>query len=100
MYELLVTTQGFTTQQVPTLHCVPPGEFFVPNRDRSESDGQVLRWDYARPVAEVAAGGDPVRPFTASDRLGIDQMTFRDNAGVGWRRTAEGVLSRTSERRA
>lgn len=95
VYDLRITSHGFTTKQVPTLHCVPHGEYFVANRDQRKSDGRVFRWDYAKPVAEVAAAGDPVRPFTASGSHGVDEMTFRDNAGVAWRRTAEGVLSRS-----
>ena len=91
VYDLRAVCHGFTTGKTPSLRCIPPGEYFVPNRDQHTADGRVFRWDYAKPVAEIR---DPVRPFTASDKRGVDELTFRDNSGVAWRRTAQGELAR------
>ncbi|PZF24687.1 hypothetical protein DEJ05_13020 [Curtobacterium sp. MCLR17_045] len=92
VYDVRVTCHGFTTEKTPTLRCVPPGEYFVPNRDQRKPNGRFFRWDYVKPVSEIV---DPVRPFTASDSRGVDELTFRGNSGVAWSRTARGSLSRT-----
>jgi hypothetical protein len=89
VYDVRVACHGFTTERAPQLRCVPPGEYFVANVDIRKPDGKFFRWDYAKPVAEIR---DPVRPFTASDNRGIDELSFRDNAGAPWRRAARGEL--------
>lgn len=91
VYDARVTGHGFTTEKTPTLRCVPPGEYFVANKDRRKSDGRLYRWGYMQPLTEI---DHPVRPFTASDSRGVDELTFRDNSGVAWSRTARGSLSR------
>lgn len=94
VYDVRISCHGFTTDRVPSLSCVPPGQYFVPNRDQRKEDGRLFRWDYAKPVHEIA---DPVRPFTASKNRGVDEITFRDNAGAAWRRTATGELARLED---
>lgn len=90
-YDVRVFCHGFSTDKTPALRCVPPGVYFVPNSDQRKADGRIFRWDYMKPVAEIR---DPVRPFTASDNRGVDALTFRDNSGVAWHRTARGELTR------
>jgi hypothetical protein len=92
VYDIRVSCHGFTTGATPELRCIPRGQYFVENIDTTAPDG--IRWDYAKPVKEIR---DPVRPFTASDSKGVDQVTFRDNAGLPWRRTALGQLSLANE---
>lgn len=89
VYDLAVSCHGFTTDRAPVLRCVPPGEYFIPNKDQRKPDGRFFRWDYAKPVEEIR---DPVRPFTASDSRGVDELEFRDNSGRAWRRSSRGEL--------
>jgi len=94
VYDVQIWCHGFTTDRLPSLSCVPPGQYFVPNKDQLNDDGQLCRWDFAKPVDEIH---DPMRPFTASTERGVDEMTFRDNSGVAWRRTATGELARLGD---
>lgn len=89
VYDLRATCHGFTRDRMPTMQCVPPGEYFIANTSIRKSDGRIFQWDYAKPREEIA---DPVRPFTASRKLGVDMLTFRDRAGLDWVRTPEGAL--------
>lgn len=91
VYDLRVSCHGFTTEETPSLRCVPPGEYFLPNVDRESSDGSTSPWDHAKPVREIR---DPLRPFTTSDERGVKGLTFRDSAGVAWRRASSGELDR------
>lgn len=88
VYDVQVECHGFTSPQVPTLQCVPPGEFFAANTVEEDATAE---WDYPKPVREVV--GDPLRPFTISDARGVDAITFRDNTGAGWHRAARGELT-------
>lgn len=90
VYDVRVTGHGFSTRGTPQLWCVPPGEYFVENIDVEKPDGRVFHWDFAKTLREVR---DPVRPFSASDNVAVDQITFRDNSGVSWKRTAKGELT-------
>ncbi|TCL85308.1 hypothetical protein EDF31_105326 [Curtobacterium sp. PhB142] len=74
----------------PKLHCVPPGEYSIANIDQRKSDGRSFPWDFAKPVREIC---DPVRPFTASEKKRVDEISFRASAGMGWVRTARGELT-------
>lgn len=71
----------------PKLHCVPPGEYSIAYIDQRKSDGRSFPWDFAKPVREIC---DPVRPFTASEKKRVDEISFRASAGMGWVRTARG----------
>lgn len=89
VYDVQVECHGFTTPRVPTLQCVPPGEFFVANAVEDDSKAE---WDYPKPLREIR---DPMRPFTISDARGVDTTIFRDNTGAGWHRAARGELTKT-----
>lgn len=88
VYNVQVECHGFTTPRVPTLQCLPPGEYFVAN---TVEEDPTAEWDYPKPIREVM--GDPLRPFTISDARGVDAITFRDNTGAGWHRAARGELT-------
>jgi len=90
VYDVQVECHGFTSSRVPTLQCLPPGEFFVANTVEEDAAAE---WDYPKPIREVA--GDPLRPFTISDARGVDAIIFRDNTGAGWHRAARGELRKT-----
>jgi len=89
IYDVQVECHGFSSPRVPTLQCVPPGEFFVANTFEDDSKTE---WDYPKPLQEIR---DPMRPFTISDARGIDAVMFRDSAGAGWHRAARGELTKT-----
>ena len=89
VYDVQIECHGFSSPRVPTLQCVPPGEFFVAN---AVEDHATAEWDYPKPLGEIH---DPLRPFTISDARGVDAITFRDNTGAGWHRAARGELTKT-----
>lgn len=89
VYDVQVECHGFSSPRVPTLQCVPPGEFFVAN---TVDDDSRAEWDFPKPLREIR---DPMRPFTISDERGVDAITFRDNTGAGWHRAARGELTKT-----
>ena len=90
VYDVQVECHGFSSSQVASLQCVPPGEFFVAN---TVQDDATAEWDFPKPLGEI---NDPMRPFTISDARGVDAITFRDNTGVGWHRAARGELTKTA----
>lgn len=93
VYDFQAACHGFTTVSIPALACVPPGQYFVPNEVGRADDAPAPGWSHARPVNEISS--DPVRPFTVSDARGVDELYFRDSAGVLWRREASGELQRS-----
>ncbi|OII16921.1 hypothetical protein BIV03_04740 [Curtobacterium sp. MCBA15_016] len=90
VYDVQVTCHGFSSPEVATLQCVPPGEFFVANAVDEDSTAE---WDYPKPLQEIR---DPMRPFTISDARGVDAIVFRDNTGTAWHRAAQGALTNIS----
>jgi len=89
VYDVSIEVHNYSTTEVPTLACVPPGSYFLEDC-KSKGAGRSSNWTYAAAVDEC---DEPLRPFTASENKKVTSVRFTDSSGRAWKREKNGTLT-------